>query len=347
MPLKARLDGQELVSFDLTDKDFEALRGEPALIMGCCPTRAIPKRSKLGTPFFAHTRRGDCTSGPETPFHLESKVRIARAARAAGWLAEVEASGHSPDGSLWRADVLCTKNTLQVALEVQRSPQTMAETEARQALYKASGVRGLWLMTRHRQTLEERIYYDPVAELRTPIFFLDSAFQVTRFGCTLETFVLAALQRELVYFPLPGQLVEVVLRTLPDTCWRCKRPFQMIVTANLQLTPKIMLSVDWEELQGVPELLAIITDGFTPELRLSHELGELKFRYSNPRKGRYFSQGCPHCDVLQGDFYISHARMNNWDYLDGPGIPIGQMRLTETIARHRGRWYVRGEEGER
>ncbi len=44
----------------------------------------------------------------------------------------------------WRADILADRGSQRVAFEVQWSRQTLAETAARQARYRAAGVRGCW-----------------------------------------------------------------------------------------------------------------------------------------------------------------------------------------------------------
>ncbi|MFC4637873.1 hypothetical protein [Deinococcus hohokamensis] len=62
--------------------------------------------------------------------------------------------GSTPNGRAWRADVLCERGRTRIAFEVQRSGITLKDLHARQALYRASGVRGLWLMrTRERDLM--------------------------------------------------------------------------------------------------------------------------------------------------------------------------------------------------
>jgi hypothetical protein len=80
--------------------------------------------------------------------HLRIKQQVAMAAVAAGWSEEIEAPGREyGDGDEWIADVLSTRRTVRIAFEVQVSGQTWADTLARQARYKASGVRGLWFFS--------------------------------------------------------------------------------------------------------------------------------------------------------------------------------------------------------
>jgi competence CoiA-like predicted nuclease len=95
--------------------------------MPCCHVAAVPKTSTLGNYFFAHARRGECTTAPESAEHLYCKTLMAKAAASAGWTVTAERAGVSPGGEAWVADVFCEKGSAQVALEVQMSPQPREE----------------------------------------------------------------------------------------------------------------------------------------------------------------------------------------------------------------------------
>ncbi|GGR30238.1 competence protein CoiA [Deinococcus ruber] len=348
MPLKAQKDGDEVVSFTLTNDAFDALRGDPELRMACCSARAIPKRSKLGTPFFAHGRTGECSSGPETAFHLQSKVIIAQAAEAAGWQAIVEASGQTPDGTPWRADVLCTKGKANVAFEVQRSPQTIAETAERQAIYERSEVRGLWLMTRHRKTLEDRIWLDKSGEYTTPIFFLDDTFQVPRFNCSLHDFITGSLSGQLLYAPRAGQRAQLSLHGSRQSCWKCRKQLMLILELGFQVREHVRWEVPWMYVVEDDDLLQLLEVVLLPELCQRLQIGQLKRRPSKTTKTTYLSQGCPHCDALQGNYFIDELRQKI--YRSGTEtkytqvIPLTQITLKESLASWgNARWQFRME----
>ncbi len=78
---------------------------EKNLRMTCCDEHATIKTSKLGTQFFAHKRRGECTSAAETAEHLFVKACIAKAIRGTGW--EVDQGAAWPSARRKRVGSRC------------------------------------------------------------------------------------------------------------------------------------------------------------------------------------------------------------------------------------------------
>jgi hypothetical protein len=153
MPLRCLgPDGQSIHSFDLPEAEWSALRLDNSrlrqLRMPCCDASVVMKISTRGLKFFAHKSRGPCHSAPETEAHLTLKTLAAQAAQRAGWKCSTEASGSSPSGETWTADVLAYKGEAKVAIEIQWSPQTNEESQYRQERYRQSRVRCLWLFRR-------------------------------------------------------------------------------------------------------------------------------------------------------------------------------------------------------
>ena len=154
MPLKARLDGRDLIAPFLGDAEWAAVaaatRGGAALTLPCCGAAGGIRRSRLGRRFFYHrtTRQVPrCAWAGETAAHLLAKATIALACWRAGYSVTTEARG---PGGRWVADVLATPpdRGAPLAFEVQWSDQTLDATLARQAAYAADGVRGCWFFRR-------------------------------------------------------------------------------------------------------------------------------------------------------------------------------------------------------
>lgn len=145
MPLKALLDGEPILAPLLGDTAWAELYFQRhRLVLPCCPGVAVQMRGGAGTTriqHFSHAPSPTCAFRGETTAHLRAKVEIARACAEAGWAVDIE---HAEDE--WRADVLAARRGVRVAFEVQWSRQALAAIEARQARYRAAGVRGCWFV---------------------------------------------------------------------------------------------------------------------------------------------------------------------------------------------------------
>lgn len=138
------------LAWQFTPDEWESLKqrnqADRHLRMPCCGVGVVLRVSPLGTRYFAHIRRGECATAPETKEHLLTKQAVAMAAEQAGWSVQTERRGATPDGETWVADVYAECGASKVAFEIQWSTQTLEETSFRQERYLRSGVRCLWLM---------------------------------------------------------------------------------------------------------------------------------------------------------------------------------------------------------
>ncbi len=152
MPLTA-LDalGTLIDSTTATDETWRAVhKNRPRSILRCrgCGGGMQAKVSSRGLRFFAHDQvRLDCPSNGESPDHRWLKSRLAAAARAAGWAAEIEAEPRAGDIGGWRADVLAIApdGARRVALEAQLAPMTEAVGVERTDRYAQDGIETLWI----------------------------------------------------------------------------------------------------------------------------------------------------------------------------------------------------------
>lgn len=147
MPLNC-LDGlRRLYSYRYSPSEWDEIAGANriarTLRMACCGSAVVLKRSKYGTQFFAHAKKGECSSAPESHEHLRAKEIIAKAVELAGWSACVE---HRDPENQWVVDVLALREGCQIAFEVQLSAQPPEETLRRYNRYQAGGVSSVWLL---------------------------------------------------------------------------------------------------------------------------------------------------------------------------------------------------------
>ncbi len=94
MPLRAFVAGREVIAPELSDAEWDALQATVAagapVILPCCGGAGYLRRSKFGTPHFAHKRGADCDAPGETIQHLKAKADIVIACRRAGFSAVTE-----------------------------------------------------------------------------------------------------------------------------------------------------------------------------------------------------------------------------------------------------------------
>lgn len=318
MPLRAVGDAGNVQAFEFDASRWAVLKqGYRAmgLRIPCCDSPAIPKTSKLGNFFFAHERRGECTTAPESPEHLYCKGLIASAAQSAGWTVTTERPGSSPEGEDWVADVFCEKGKTRIALEVQMSPQTDEETIRRQVRYKASGVRGAW-------------FYGPRARKSTVAFNKDTpAFGlppielgvvplVQRFGIPLDEFVVALLSKRLIW-TVPEYSRPHFVEFMHDVCWACKKPVKQVYghIDGSGLPDGIDPDVDdlgqsWHEkhftVASLSQYLeAVLTLIGSDELRAQglNAIGTRDVINGKPTRWGY-SNFCFHCRAPQNNFHV-------------------------------------------
>lgn len=334
MPLRASLAEQMVQAFEFDAEAWADLRctyrGRD-LRTACCGNLAIPKRSPLGTQFFAHVKRGDCTSVPETKEHLLAKSTIAKAALAAGWRVTTECAGLTPEGDAWIADVLAERNGARVALEVQWSQQVIEDYRARQARYARSGVRAAWLV--RRMPTEGTFRSEVRANHELPIFAISipeggASFEVPRFGVGLEAFVTGMLTGSLRWAPRVGRRYELGIVPAGETCWRCRKPTAVMIAMTLKDAQlgKVASHLVIEE-----EELRFLVPFLTQDVRHRFRLGVVKSRFSRTVGDRYLSQGCAHCDALMGMHYVMELALEVASGTDEDltGLPVGEIVFGE------------------
>lgn len=281
------------------------------LTMPCCGAGVVLKQSKLMTRFFAHARKGTCTTQPETAEHLLAKMEIAKAVEAAGWTVSTETSSTTPKGDCWTADVLACKGKSTVAIEVQWSSQTNEKTAFRQERYKQSNVRGLWLFRQDNFVSSKEIpAFKLIYNAERNSFSINVCDGLySKQTVELENFIIGALNGALKFAPAVGH--ELPLEILGDEidCWKCNRPSRVITHFKI-LANRLFKGFDnWlfsiQDIENEPiasQLLSQILPS-APQLTRAG-IGQIKRRYSKTMKQSYISNGCVHCDSLFGSFYI-------------------------------------------
>lgn len=325
MPLKCLRDEEELYAFNFeTADDWDALRKSNAttkdLRMPCCGAAVVLRTSKLGTRHFAHARKGPCTTAPETAEHLLAKLTIVEGIRRAGWEARPEQSGTTPDGEEWRADVMAVKGKARIAFEVQWSRQTPEETRRRQERYAAAGVRGLWLF-RHtgfpstKDTPGFCLLFNAEAK-SFRVGIRGTGYQppksaaedsVWRQVVDLPAFIDGALTGRLRHAPAIGERMPLIVEAASTSCWRCKKETS-VVTGLVFAASRVLpgcenLHSNIYQFENIQDGSRVLDSLLPRDLLRKHGIGTLKPRFSKTEGRAYLSNGCVHCDALQGRFF--------------------------------------------
>ena len=143
--------GEKIVAAELEEEVWDFLKASYTVgdfTMPCCPSAAIPKTSMNGVHFFAH-QFGECTSAPESKWHVEAKQLVASEVRAMGLECDIEKDGR-PLGLNWIADTFFVYEGRQIVVELQHSYQTFSKYRDRQKRYGECGIECYWLLYRPR-----------------------------------------------------------------------------------------------------------------------------------------------------------------------------------------------------
>lgn len=346
MSLRCSNDGREFFAFDVENSvEWELLRKQNQtrqhLSMMCCGAPVVLRTSKLGVRHFSHARKGECATAPESPEHLLAKRQIVEGIQLTDWRPAVEQAGESGALGMWTADVLATKGSAKIAFEVQWSRQTLEETQQRQLRYKAGGVRALWLFRQHDFPVEKDV---PAFHLR-----LDEAlgrFQVLlpsssydpawvrakdkneprywQQSIDLAKFVEGALSRCLKFAPSIGASMPLEVDAAYVPCWRCKKETGLVLGLRFSAGRVFAGHGDIEatiyDFDEFPEGAQVLSTLLPAALLKSHRIGAIKPRYSATVGGEYISNGCLHCDALQGRFFDHEYAYDAQKVMEVPSI---------------------------
>nr|WP_244818629.1 competence protein CoiA family protein [Caballeronia sp. Lep1P3] len=293
--------------------------------MACCGAGAVLRTSKLGTRHFAHARRGPCETAPETAEHLLAKMAVIDAVEGTEWDAIPEQAGSTPTGHQWRADVLAVKGNARVAIEIQWSRQDTDETERRQSRYAEAGVRGLWLFRQknfpsRKDIPSFRLMFDERAGLFNVL--IPSAYYDPKWvsiskdddllwsqTIPLQTFIKGALKGRLRFAPTLGCRMPVDVDIARIRCWRCKKETGVVAGltfAASRIFPRFDdFHTSIHDMAKMPDGVAEVMSILPPSVLMRHGIGVVKPRSSKAASETYLSNGCVHCDALQGRFFES------------------------------------------
>jgi hypothetical protein len=94
----------------------------------------------------------------------------------------------------------------------------------------------------------------------------------------------------------------IVVRGVESSCWRCQQRTTSVVAVHADRSQR---SDDWlwfEDKDALSLARDLLQQAGKPGLAAS-----IKERFSKTAGGAYLSNGCQHCDAIQGDWPLGHA----------------------------------------
>ena len=242
------IENKEIYSFMLNDEQWDRLKDKYknlSMYMPCCQTRAIPKKSKLGTQYFAHYPARNCgVNSGESPEHQFCKYLIFKYLHKNGWAVTPEFRSQTPSGEIWIADIYAEKNNTKIAVEIQWSPQSIEETKRRQEKYRQSGIRAVWFM---RTTSKNKYDVLDYQSYELPVFSIwlnKENYQLTASGAfhnydnadlveiEFIDFFKALMSGNIQYSLKPNAARSLQFTMNTIQCWKCKKPTNTIMEIN-------------------------------------------------------------------------------------------------------------------
>src|SRR6266481_1217749 len=102
--------------------------------------------------------------------------------------------------------------------------------------------------------------------------------------------------------PTPAVMTRVVVRGLDHTCWKCHQPTMCVVAVHTDSSQKSEDGVWFEVKHALAFARELLLN--TGQTRLAETI---KRRCSHTARGAYLSNGCGHCDTIQGDWPLGRA----------------------------------------
>lgn len=329
MSFKCASGDLELLSIDFDAEGWEDLRvrnrKDRALKMTCCSGDVTLRQTKFGTQYFAHAKKGSCAAGTDPPEVMLARELIAKAVRRAGWNFSVEAARTLGSEDGWTVDVLAEREGGRpVAFKVQWGRLPLDEVARYQALSQAAGIRTLWLMRQQSVAVEKaapafRLAHDAdtnMCVVSLPGPYYHPAFAGSK-NCDgpnywrqhieLGRFVEGALGGKLRFAPQIGRTLPLDVCAAYTECWRCKKTTGLVIelrfAASRVLQDAADVTADIYDFDDEGRGAALLMATLPVETLALHGIGPIKPRHSRTVGQAYLSNGCVHCDALQGRFF--------------------------------------------
>lgn len=231
-------------------------------------------------------------------------------------------------GEGWKADFLLTINNKKYAFLLYRTTNKI--DEQLEAFRKAE-INPYWLGSESQTRFYSELYPSFQMDLRGGSL---SVYLSTQF-VSVNTFLSAIINDKLIQ--TPNIVIDAVkIRFCALTCWNCNKQHNIYFVNGIRIkdnpdifTYEKMYDRNLEVDEQNPIIYKSVTKYLAMHPELNYQIGEIKNRYSKTREGSYLSFGCPICDAIVGNHYLSNIK---FDYIyEKDDEDVHFIELTEPI----------------
>ncbi|WP_180100021.1 competence protein CoiA [Acinetobacter sp. YH12153] len=333
MAFSAIINGDRIYSFKFSDEDWTELKkSKSEILMPCCQGGGLLKNSKLGTKFFSHKAKVNCGySAPETIEHQFCKYLVAKTLHELGWMVETEKSGVTPSGKKWIADIYAEKGSKKICIEIQWSNQNIEDTRERHDIYLESGIKCLWLMRvsknklnysfeisdvmKHYNNVSNMLYLKKEEENSFIVGgFREYSFNERALDWEYQSLELTECLNHLfsqntISKVYPGKMKQYFRFYYAESrCWKCHQPTSIVPGIDIAIAKKgKFININKVSLEEINSDAVV---DFINSHAQKFNFGQIAYRYSKTEGEEYLSNGCVHCDQLQGKYFLKHELAN-------------------------------------
>lgn len=278
-----------------------------------CGNLAVPKTSSQGLQFFAHKAGTECAlhvGADESLEHLQAKLIVAEAAASSGWVATIEYPGPNRERI---ADVFLERDGRRLAVEVQLSRQSGEDFRRRQLRYEAAGLECFWLIGPRNTQVDYGVpHYRISPETGAQTMTLSMSVSEGQENVDLREALSLVLQDSINEWIDP-LVTSACIATQMAKCYReqCGEWLSFWYLESVDIETRCgqtaRMSVG-DYSPHVTHRIEVRIQGYVRDRILASDLPK-PTNYLTRRTAQvpesYTGQLCPHCGLIQGDYFIS------------------------------------------
>ena len=231
-----------------------------------------------------------------------TKEAILAAAKAHGWSLKKNVVGNG-----WRADFVIEAPEGRLGVILSRSTKNYPEFHM---AMNAEGIKDCWLGDTYHDFGDDNLYPCFDVEIKESNV---NAILSEKLSIPIDELLCAMLSNRLQIKNYIS-VQKLKIRFMPYTCYFCgfEHYIYMVIGFFSEGFPSLETykglhdsSLTDEELEFKPVIIKSVEDYLSKHPELHYLMGNIKDRLSKTRNDAYMSFGCPNCDGLDGDYYIS------------------------------------------